>query len=172
MKKETSFLDNVKSNLQEVTECEWRSNMSETKKLPREAKDAKRADRCRGNTSEFFKIYLNSLPKLNRKKFFWVDGNTHTYVVYDEDGEIGNTLDLSPNEAPESQLKIRRKPDEDNDEEKSLRRLLIDPTHYFIGLLRDGYVGVEEPENPYNELVEYDKSTRQVLLYNEDDLPF
>jgi len=172
MKKETSFLDNVKSNLQEISECEWGSNMGETIKLPREAKDAKRTGRCRGNTSDFFKIYLNSLPEVNRKKFFWVDGNSHTYVVYDEDGEIGKTLDLSPNEAPKSQLKIRRKPNEDNDEEKSLRRLLIDPSYYFIGLLRDGHVGVEEPENPYTELVEYDKSTRQVLLYNEDNLPF
>ena len=172
MKKETSFLDNVKSNLQEISECEWGSNMGETIKLPREAKDAKRTDRCRGNTSEFFKIYLNSLPQVNRKKFFWVDGNSHTYVVYDEDGEIGKTLDLSPNKAPKSQLKIQRKPEEDNDEEKSLRRLLIDPSYYFIGLLRDGHVGVEEPENPYTELVEYDKSTRQVLLYNEDNLPF
>ena len=114
-RKSSEFVESIKTALYEITGSEW-SDQSGRIGL----------QLCKGHTSFFYKCVLGRLIreypdlKLQQDKFFWVDGTQHTYMIYDEDGKIGGTIDIS---------------DSGNWE----RRIIIDRSQNFVGNVQYGF---------------------------------
>ena len=127
--------DTMKENLEQITGKEW-TDIS--KPIVSQG--------CMGAVQEFFTNHLNNLikknPILKKEKFFWVFGDWHQYIIYDEDGEEGGVINIS----------------EDGGWEK---RFIIDGSQNFIGYLKDGFQPVEDAMAPLLEL-----GSRKTLKYS------
>ena len=125
------FLNNMKGALETITSSKW-----STKSLTIDQQE------CRGNNAFFYHCYLEklikALPELKKDKFFWVDGHGHSYIIYDEDGEIGNHINISPNDEVQNQPGHFETPDNSN------RRIIIDKSQNFIGYVKDGFKPAEK----------------------------
>ena len=144
-----TFLEQIKNALTSITDSEWSEES-----LPISQQF------CRGNNEYFYQCYLDklieALPELNLKKdkFFWVDGNGHSYIIYDEDGAEGNYINISPND------NVPDQPDHTENPENWERRIIIDKSQNFIGYVKDGFKPIETTWDSSSEIVYYDGITR------------
>ena len=146
--REYTFLEKIKNTLKTLTSSEW---SEESLPIGQQW--------CGGNNEYFYQCYLDkligSLRELNLKKdkFFWVDGVGHSYIIYDEGGEIGNYINISPNNSVENQPCHTENP-EDWD-----RRIIIDKSQNFIGYVKDGFKPIET-WGATSHMIYYDGVTR------------
>lgn len=145
---EDTFLEKIKNTLKTLTSSEW---SEESLPIGQQW--------CKGNNEYFYQCYLDklieSLRELNLKKdkFFWVDGAVHSYIIYDEDGAIGNFINISPNDS------VGNQPGHTENQEDWDRRIIIDKSQNFIGYVKDGFKPIETWDAKSN-MIHYDGFTR------------
>ena len=131
--------DTMKGNLEQITGKKWTYSSERTERQGW----AMRA------VQEFFMNHLNNLikknPILKKEKFFWVFGDWHQYIIYDEDGEEGGEINISEDEGWE-------------------KRFIIDGSQNFIGYLKDGFQPVKDAMAPLLAV-----GSRDILKYRSGD---
>ena len=143
-----TFLEKIKNALITITGSEW---SEESLPISQQM--------CIGNNTYFYQCYLDrlieALPELNlqKDKFFWINGTGHSYIIYDEDGEIGNYINISPNDS------VSNQPDHNENPENWEKRIIIDKSQNFIGYVKDGFKPIETWDSMSN-IIYYDGVTR------------
>jgi len=145
---EVPFLEQIKNALTTITDSEWYYDSLSIG-----------SQHCIGNTMFFYQCYLDqlieALPKLNlqKDKFFLIFSAGHAYIIYDEDGQIEDYINISPND------KVDDQPDHNENPENWEKRIIIDKSQNFIGYVKDGFKPIETWDGG-SELLFYDGITR------------